>query len=82
MHGGRVPRAFDLVANRQPLGQLGDMAHHAHDATGCAELFDRRGDHVERVGVERPEAFVEEDGVKASGAASGERRDAVGQRQR
>ena len=65
LDGRRVGPLRDLVADRHPLGQLADVGDDPDHAAARAELLDRARDRLERVGVERAEALVEEDRHRA-----------------
>src|SRR5258708_14930938 len=79
---GRRRRALlDFEPDRNPVGQVAHMCDDPDDSTFGGEVFDGRGHGVERVGVERPEAFVEEDRLEWRQPLGREARQTVGQRE-
>ena len=72
----------DLVPHGHPLGELAYVGDDADHPVVAAEGLERRGDRVERVGVERAEALVEEDRIELGRAAGRHRADLIGERER
>ncbi len=55
---------------RQPLGQLLDVGHHAHHAVAALQRVEGLHCDLERLGVERAEALVEEQALERLGGAA------------
>ncbi len=66
--GGRAGPA-DFQPCRQPLGQLAHVRDVADHAVAAVEGVQRTNHHVEGVGVQSAEAFVEEEGLEGVGGA-------------
>ena len=66
--GGRAGPA-DLQPCRQSLGQLAHVRDDADHAVAAVEGVQRADDHVEGVGVQGAEAFVEEEALEGVGGA-------------
>ena len=80
--GRRAADLADAEAHRHAFGERGNVGDDADDPLAAAERLDRARDDVERLGIERAEAFVEEDRFQRGRAVGREVGDAVGEGER
>src|SRR5262249_56903305 len=59
-HAAGRPLTLDRQPVRNPLRELADMGDHADHTVGVAQALERIYDDVQRLGVERAEALVDE----------------------